>query len=163
MWNCYCVCVCVCVCVSETIRVTDNNRKWGDVWLHAFFNLGMQLGSFTSRPHIPGEAAKSTSWMWGQIGAGSVLKMWRSKMCPDGSWTPIPGASAGGVVISRDTSLLHRYVSAIYMLYHPYDISRENAAQQYTGWSKSLCASDDYSTKNMQKHFKQFQSLTTIT
>jgi hypothetical protein len=27
---------------------------------------------------------------------------------------------------------------------------------------KTLCATDDYSTKNMQKHFKQFQSLTTI-
>jgi hypothetical protein len=26
--------------------------------------------------------------------------------------------------------------------------------------NKSLCAPDDYSTKNTQKHFKQFQSLT---
>jgi hypothetical protein len=33
----------------------------------------------------------------------------------------------------------------------------------YTEWSKSLCAPDDYSTKNMQKYFKQFQSLTMIT
>jgi hypothetical protein len=28
---------------------------------------------------------------------------------------------------------------------------------------KSLCALDDYSTKNTQKYFKQFQSLTMIT
>jgi hypothetical protein len=33
----------------------------------------------------------------------------------------------------------------------------------YTGRSKSLCAPDDYSTKNTQKYFKQFQSLTMIT
>jgi hypothetical protein len=33
----------------------------------------------------------------------------------------------------------------------------------YTEWSKSLCAPDDYSTKNTQTHFKQFQSLTMIT
>jgi hypothetical protein len=32
-----------------------------------------------------------------------------------------------------------------------------------TGWSKSLCAPDDYSTKNTQRYFKQFQSLTMIT
>jgi hypothetical protein len=32
-----------------------------------------------------------------------------------------------------------------------------------TGWSKSLCAPDDYSTKNTQKYFKQFQSFTMIT
>jgi hypothetical protein len=32
----------------------------------------------------------------------------------------------------------------------------------HTGWSKSLCAPDDYSTKNMQKYFKQFQALTMI-
>jgi hypothetical protein len=31
------------------------------------------------------------------------------------------------------------------------------------GLSKSLCAPDDYSTKNTQKYFKQFQSLTMIT
>jgi hypothetical protein len=31
-----------------------------------------------------------------------------------------------------------------------------------TGWSKSLYAPDDYSTKNMQKYFKHFQSLTMI-
>jgi hypothetical protein len=29
--------------------------------------------------------------------------------------------------------------------------------------SKSLCAPDDYSTKNTQKYFKQFQSFTMIT
>jgi hypothetical protein len=28
----------------------------------------------------------------------------------------------------------------------------------YTGWSKNLCSPDDYSTKNNQKYFKQFQS-----
>jgi hypothetical protein len=33
----------------------------------------------------------------------------------------------------------------------------------YTGWSKSLCVPDNYSTKNTQKYFKQFQSLTMIT
>jgi hypothetical protein len=33
----------------------------------------------------------------------------------------------------------------------------------YTVWSKSLCSPDDYSTKNTQKYFKQFQSLTMIT
>jgi hypothetical protein len=33
----------------------------------------------------------------------------------------------------------------------------------YTGWSKSLCAPDDYSTKNTKKYFKQFQSLTMVT
>jgi hypothetical protein len=33
----------------------------------------------------------------------------------------------------------------------------------YTGWSKSLCASDDYSTNNTQKYIKQSQSLTMIT
>jgi hypothetical protein len=33
----------------------------------------------------------------------------------------------------------------------------------YAGRSKSLCAPDDYSTKNTQKYFKQFQSLTMIT
>jgi hypothetical protein len=27
---------------------------------------------------------------------------------------------------------------------------------RYTGGSNSLCAPDDYSTKNMQKYFKQF-------
>jgi hypothetical protein len=32
-----------------------------------------------------------------------------------------------------------------------------------TVWSKSLCAPDDYSTKNTQKCFKQFQSLIMIT
>jgi hypothetical protein len=32
-----------------------------------------------------------------------------------------------------------------------------------TVWSKSLCAPDDYSTKNTQKYFKQFQSLIMIT
>jgi hypothetical protein len=32
-----------------------------------------------------------------------------------------------------------------------------------TRWSESLCKPDDYSTKNTQKYFKQFQSLTTIT
>jgi hypothetical protein len=32
-----------------------------------------------------------------------------------------------------------------------------------TGWSKSLCAPDDYSKKNTQKCFKQFQSLIMIT
>jgi hypothetical protein len=32
-----------------------------------------------------------------------------------------------------------------------------------TGRSKILCAPDDYSTKNTQKYFKQFQSLTMIT
>jgi hypothetical protein len=33
----------------------------------------------------------------------------------------------------------------------------------HTGWSKSICAPDDYSTKkNMQKYFKQFQSLIMI-
>jgi hypothetical protein len=32
-----------------------------------------------------------------------------------------------------------------------------------TGWSKSLCTSDDYSTKHKQKYFKQFQLLTMIT
>jgi hypothetical protein len=30
-------------------------------------------------------------------------------------------------------------------------------------WSKTLCAPDDYSTKNTQKYVKQFQSLTMIT
>jgi hypothetical protein len=36
---------------------------------------------------------------------------------------------------------------------------------RYTGWSKCLCAPDDYSTKkkNKQKYFIQFQSLTMIT
>jgi hypothetical protein len=34
---------------------------------------------------------------------------------------------------------------------------------RYTGWSRSLCAPDDNSTKNTQKYFKQFQSLTTVT
>jgi hypothetical protein len=29
-----------------------------------------------------------------------------------------------------------------------------------TGWSNSLCVPDDYSTINMQKYFKDFQSLT---
>jgi hypothetical protein len=29
----------------------------------------------------------------------------------------------------------------------------------YTRWSKTLCAPDDYSTKNTQKYFKHFQSL----
>jgi hypothetical protein len=32
-----------------------------------------------------------------------------------------------------------------------------------TEWTKSLCAPDDYSKKNMQKNFKQFQSRTMIT
>jgi hypothetical protein len=32
-----------------------------------------------------------------------------------------------------------------------------------TGWSKSLCAPDDYSTKNTQNYFKQFKSLTMTT
>jgi hypothetical protein len=32
-----------------------------------------------------------------------------------------------------------------------------------TGRSKSLCAPDDYSIKNKQKYFKEFQSLTMIT
>jgi hypothetical protein len=32
-----------------------------------------------------------------------------------------------------------------------------------TGWSKRLCTPANYSTKNMQKYFKQFQSLTMIT
>jgi hypothetical protein len=32
-----------------------------------------------------------------------------------------------------------------------------------TGWSKSTRAPDDYSTKNTQKYFKQFQSLVMIT
>jgi hypothetical protein len=32
----------------------------------------------------------------------------------------------------------------------------------YTGWSKSLCAPDDDSTKNSQNYFKHFQSLTTM-
>jgi hypothetical protein len=34
---------------------------------------------------------------------------------------------------------------------------------KHTGWSKGFCASDDYSIKNPQKYFKQFQSLTMIT
>jgi 6-pyruvoyl-tetrahydropterin synthase len=29
----------------------------------------------------------------------------------------------------------------------------------YTGWSKSLCSLDDYSTKNIQKYFKEFDDL----
>jgi hypothetical protein len=33
----------------------------------------------------------------------------------------------------------------------------------YTGWTKSLCAPDDYSTKTSKKYFKLFQSLTMIT
>jgi hypothetical protein len=32
----------------------------------------------------------------------------------------------------------------------------------YTGRSKSLCAPDDYSTKNTQKYFKQFQSIRNV-
>jgi hypothetical protein len=34
---------------------------------------------------------------------------------------------------------------------------------KYTGRSRSLCTPDDYSTKNKQKCFKQFQYLTTMT
>jgi hypothetical protein len=34
---------------------------------------------------------------------------------------------------------------------------------RYRVIKKSLCAPDDYSTKNTQKYFKQFQSLTMIT
>jgi hypothetical protein len=33
----------------------------------------------------------------------------------------------------------------------------------HTGWSKNLRTLDDYSTRNTQKYFKQFQSLTMIT
>jgi hypothetical protein len=36
-------------------------------------------------------------------------------------------------------------------------------SQNNTAWSKSLCASDYYSTNNTEKYFKQFQSLSMIT
>jgi hypothetical protein len=39
----------------------------------------------------------------------------------------------------------------------------EGEKQDYTWWSKSRSVPDDYSTKNTQKYFKHFQSLTMIT
>jgi hypothetical protein len=41
--------------------------------------------------------------------------------------------------------------------------SKQKSTYIYTGWSKRLCAPDDYSTKNTQKYFIPFQSLTMIT
>jgi hypothetical protein len=41
--------------------------------------------------------------------------------------------------------------------------SRRGTNSTYTGWSKRLCAPDDYGTKNTKKYFKHFQPLTMIT
>jgi hypothetical protein len=37
-----------------------------------------------------------------------------------------------------------------------------NESRKYTRWSKTLCTPADYSTKNTQIYFKQFQSLTMV-
>jgi hypothetical protein len=42
-------------------------------------------------------------------------------------------------------------------------LNTDGRLREDTGWSKILCASDDYRTKNTQKYFKQFQSLTMTT
>jgi hypothetical protein len=70
------------------------------------------------------------------------------------------GMSIFAVIYHKGVSFTTLYIYILYIFTHTVGILY---IYIYTWWPKWLCAPDDYSTKNTQKYFKQFKSLTMIT